>query len=267
MKNPYLTKQKNVVLILVCALLILFPVCMVSAQNSGATVEVESSTSTPRVGDTLTVNLIISDVQNLGGLDVTLQWNSSILHLLGVDLRLGVESHPEGVLYGNRLNYDFETIVAGDIYVAEEKMTGSYNLVAQTTGKDTPSFNGSGVIAIITFDVVASGHSELSLEAELANYNPGGTSDLIDHTSIGDSINAITQGGASPTPSLTPSPSPSSSPVQSSSPSPTPFSSEQPTQSPDSTPVTSIPEAVYIVAVVATVGIIVTLVLLIKRKK
>jgi hypothetical protein len=71
------------------------------------------------------------------------------------------------------------------------KTTGEYHLVATSVGP-APSFNGSGTIATITFTVVGLGRSELNLESELADYPPpGGSSNFIDHTDTGGSVDAV----------------------------------------------------------------------------
>jgi hypothetical protein len=67
-------------------------------------------------------------VQNLAGIDLTLEWNDSVLKVLSENLNLGVESHSDGVLHGTKLNYDLNTVASGDIYVQEEKLSDSYHL-------------------------------------------------------------------------------------------------------------------------------------------
>jgi hypothetical protein len=53
-------------------------------------------------------------------------------------------------------------------------------------------FSGSGNIAIITFNVTASGHSELVLETQLADHPPpGGTSNFIDHADLNGTVDSV----------------------------------------------------------------------------
>jgi hypothetical protein len=132
--------------------------------SSGTTiVRVEPRRNIADVGETFSVNITINEVRNLYGIDLKLQWNASILRLVRVDVQLGVESHPDGVLHE-------------DIWVAKNETNndvGSYWLAA-TSYKGNgdvspPSFNGSGNIIITTFNVTSRGNTKLSLETTLAD--------------------------------------------------------------------------------------------------
>jgi len=142
-----------------------------SANASPATVvKVEPNSSTAPVGETFTINITLTDVQNLFGLEVTLYWNASILQMVSADVRLGVESHLDGVLHEPIFNQTTQ----------EE---GKYQIVATSTGHDTPSFSGSGNIVEITFKVIEAGSSQLNLETKLASKPPlGEGSSPIVHT-------------------------------------------------------------------------------------
>jgi hypothetical protein len=172
--------SRGIVFLLVFSLLLLYPVCTVFSQtSSGTTVAVKPSTNTARVGETVTINITLTNVQNLYALDVTLQWNASALQVLSADARLGVESHSDGVLHN-------------EIQVVEDNASqeiGQYHLVA-TSIAPAASFTGSGIIAIIVFNVTSLGHSELVLATELADYNPAG-SNFIDHTDINGTVDSV----------------------------------------------------------------------------
>ena len=183
---------------LIFSLLLLYPIHIVFSQTSSTTVAVKPSKSSPRLGETISINVTIANVQNLYALDVILQWNSSALTVVSVDLRLGVESHSDGVLHGSRLNYDDSTLVSGDIFVEESNASqeiGEYHLVATSIGSATNSFSGSGNIAILTFNVTSIGHSELNLTTELADYPPPDrdprVSLAIQHTDVGASVDSV----------------------------------------------------------------------------
>ncbi len=187
MKNPYLTKLQCVMFTVLFGLLVLFPIQAASVQAAtGTTVSVVPSSSTPRLGETFAVNITISNVQNLYAIDVTLQWNASVLQVLNVNSRLGVESHPDGVLH--------ESLPNAEIDIVEDSVspeTGEYHIAA-TSVNPAPSFSGSGNIAIVTFNVTSLGHSGLELETELADYPASGEpSNLIEHTTIAGSVNVI----------------------------------------------------------------------------
>jgi len=198
LRTSHLKLSKTVTITLILVLLSLYLVQAASPQVSNDTiVRAQPSTSNPRVGETFTVTVIIENVQNLYGIDMALSWNASLLQLLSVDLRLGVESRSDGVLHGNRLNYDVDTVVSGDIYVSEENVLGSYSLTALTIGSS--AFSGSGTIINITFKAISIGHSTLDLETELAEYpQPGEPSDFIVHTDVSSSIESTENGVIEP---------------------------------------------------------------------
>lgn len=126
--------------------------------TSKTVVKVEPPVSFARVGETFTVNLTVANVQNLYGVEVALYWNVSILQVVDVDVRLGVESHTDGVLHE-------------DILIAKNDTrndVGTYWLAATSTAP-APSFNGSGNIVRLTFVVIEVGSCELDLETKLAS--------------------------------------------------------------------------------------------------
>jgi len=168
----------NVKKVLLCALLLQMLIAFqtISANASPATVvKVEPHSNTASVGENFTVNITVIDVQNLFGLDVTLYWNESLLQIVTADVRLGVESHPDGVLHEPLFPMQNET-------TQEE---GKYQLAATSTGQATSSFSGSGNIARITFNVRKAGSCDLNLETRLASKPPlGGVSTPIEHTTI-----------------------------------------------------------------------------------
>jgi hypothetical protein len=192
---------KKVIALLVCAVLSFCFVGIVAAQST--TVNAVASTNQPVVGSTLTVTLTISNVQNLFAIDSTLLWNSSVLSLTNVGLNLG-DSHSNGVLHGNNLNYDSNNLNSGDIFVQETKVSGSYHLVSTSVGASTSGFTGSGTIATLTFNVVSTGAAGLSLQSELADHPPAGqNANNIDHNDVASSVTAITHGSSTtPTPSV-----------------------------------------------------------------
>ena len=194
MKKTYPELSKTVALTLVLVLLSLYLVQAASPQVASNTiVRAQQSTSTPRVGETFTVSIIIENVQNLYGIDMALTWNDSVIQVQRIDLHLGVESHADGVLHGHRLNYDVDTVASGDIYVSEENVPGSYSLTALTIGSS--AFSGSGTIVNITFKAVAIGRSTLGLETELAAYPQSGEpSEFIEHADVSGSIESTENG-------------------------------------------------------------------------
>jgi hypothetical protein len=179
MKKP----KNKVAFVLVCALILSSFMGVVSAQSTEVRATVSSSQ--PKVGDTLTVNITISNVVNLFGVDVILNWNTTVLKLVSSKSLLGVESHPEGVLH--------ET-ASDPIYVAEDTASqelGQYSLVATSAGSAS-AFSGSGIIAVLTFNVTSQGATGLSLESELSDKPATGqNSNFITHTDTVDTVTAV----------------------------------------------------------------------------
>jgi hypothetical protein len=181
MKNP--TKQA-VLLVLVCTLFSLCLVCPASAQST--LVKAEASTSQPHVGDTLSVNIKISAVQNLYGVDVTLNWNTAVLKLISVTPQLGVESHPDGVLHESAI-YPIDILDN-----TAKQSSGEYHLLATSTGSSTPAFSGSGIIATVTFTVTTTGSAGLALnDVALSELAADGTVNLVSPSTSVDSANAV----------------------------------------------------------------------------
>jgi len=154
-----MASQIKSVLFLASILLVPFLIQMAVVEATPETVvKVEPCASSANVGENFTINITVLDVQNLYGLEVNLYWNASILQLVNVDIRLGVESHPDGVLHESFFNITQE----GE---------GKYVLAA-TSISPAPSFNGGGNIVRFTFNVTNSGNSKLDLETQLYDYPP-----------------------------------------------------------------------------------------------
>jgi hypothetical protein len=179
-----LKKNQAFVLVLVCGLLVFAPLQLVKSDTSVA-VTVTPAQNSVQVGDQLTVNVTVSNVENLYGLDVTVNWNSSMLQLTDAAPQLGVESRPSGVLHETN---DSPIIVAVDDSTSQ---VGEYHLVA-TSQADAASFNGSGTIVTLTFNVTQIGHSSLTVQSSLADHPQPteATSELIDHSDVGASVDA-----------------------------------------------------------------------------
>jgi hypothetical protein len=74
------------IIAIVSALLVIVPIQVAKAQGSSNTiVSIVPAQINVKIGETLTVNITISNVQNLFGLDVTVSWNSSALQILNIN--------------------------------------------------------------------------------------------------------------------------------------------------------------------------------------
>ena len=194
MKNPI---KLIILTILFCTI---FLTCFVhSASAQDTLVKAEASTSQPLVGDTLTITIKISDVQNLFGVDLTLDWNPSTLTLVSTTSQLGVESHAGGVLHESS-TYPID-IVNNDASQSD----GEYHLLATSTGSTTPAFSGNGTIAIVTFTVHGTGATGLELnDVELSQLASDGTVNLVAPSTSVDLVTPISSVSATPNTSVTP---------------------------------------------------------------
>ncbi|XHH09771.1 MAG: cohesin domain-containing protein [Candidatus Bathyarchaeia archaeon] len=166
--------------------IVLLAVCLASAaQAATTTVKAAASASEPKIGDTLTVTISITDVTNLYGVDVELNWNPNVLSLIEAKSKLGVESNPGGILHESGTD---TLLVVED---SASQTTGTYILIASSTGA-SPAFSGSGTIATLTFNVTSAGSSGLTLQSELADKPATGqTANFIQHTDTADNITTI----------------------------------------------------------------------------
>lgn len=181
MKNSCSRPFKTALLMLLVGLSAASFMLVGSSQASdSAVVRVQPSTTVVSVGETFSVGVAVESVENLYGLDVTLRWNDSVLQFQSVDLRLGVESHPDGVLHEDS---------GAEIYVAENNASEAQFHLAATAVNPASSFNGSGTVFSTSFKAVGIGNSLLELETEFADRPlAGGTANLIDHDVVGGSV-------------------------------------------------------------------------------
>ncbi|MEM2098447.1 MAG: cohesin domain-containing protein [Candidatus Bathyarchaeia archaeon] len=186
MKKICFPKLKNLLITMLMLLAFLFMPTDATKAATGTTITATPSKNTPQLGETITVSITINNVQNLYGIDITLHWDDTALQLLKVDSRLGVESHPDGVLHEQLPNAPIEIVQET---ISQE--TGIYHVVA-TSVNPAPSFNGSGNVAIITFNTTSTANVKLEIESELADRPaPGETANLIEHKTISSTITVI----------------------------------------------------------------------------
>ncbi len=176
-------KDNKTIVFTFLLLSLLSTVFLFGASAQATMIKAEASASQPHIGDTLTVNIKISNAQNLYGVDVTLNWNPSVLKLISATPQLGVESRPNGVLHeSSTYPIDVEDNTQGD---------GEYHLLATSTGSATASFSGSGTIATLQFNVTSAGPTGLVLDAELSQRTSDGQVTLVEPSATVDSINTV----------------------------------------------------------------------------
>ena len=101
---------------------------------------------------TFSITVKVANVTGLYGLDVRLQWDPTILDYVSHQAKIPVETYPEGVLYNTVLMLkDTPDPVAGTYWVAGSSLSPA------------PTFNGSGTVFQITFQVIGIGQSALDI--------------------------------------------------------------------------------------------------------
>jgi hypothetical protein len=149
--------------------------------SQGTVVEVLPSEISADVGQSFTINITVANVQNLYGLDVTVDWESSVLQLVKIDVRLG-HTDTDGALYNSSLT--------SSPYIVVNSTLDSQYEIAATSEAPAPSFNGTGNIVRLTFKVIDSGDSSIDfIQSQLSDYPPPDRepriSQPIPHSTIG----------------------------------------------------------------------------------
>lgn len=166
------TMFRTLVMSLIFMIILIFRQYHVYAVASATVVKVDPNMNSANVGETFTINITVTEVQNLYGIEETLDWNSSVLNAVSIDVRIGQTG---GALYNS-------------VFIIQNSSTpGKYSLAA-TSVNPAPSFNGTGTIATIAFQVTGQGNSTLNLTSKLYDYPPTNreprVSMPIDHTVV-----------------------------------------------------------------------------------
>lgn len=165
----FMTLQIRSPVSLALTFLILFSVQATGITAANQTVmQVDPPVNSATVGGNFTVNITVTDVENLYALEVDLYWNTSVLAVAKIDIRLGLA---DGALHNPVLTIENST------------QEGKYVLAA-TSYRPAPPFNGTGNLVRVTFNVKSPGTSILNVTAQLADYSPDTGSSLIDHTTV-----------------------------------------------------------------------------------
>ncbi|MGA2681066.1 MAG: cohesin domain-containing protein [Candidatus Bathyarchaeia archaeon] len=207
-------KTSIIVLLFIASLFVVLPIHTVKAQTT--TVSVSPQNNIVTVGQTLTIHIEISNVQNLYAVDIALTWSTSMLKLDSNQSFVGVAN---GVL-------NSPVLVVQD---TADQATGEYNIIATSENPAGP-FSGSATVATLTFTVTSTGQSSLTLKSstssspQLASYaqpGSGQTSEPISATVINGNV-STSSSSSSPSPSPTPTSSASTSKTATASSTPTP---------------------------------------------
>jgi len=141
--------------------------------SPGTLVKVEPQTVSADLYQTFNVSIVVADIQDLYGFEITLNWDPTILRVVKVDNRIGVEDYPGGILH--------KPVIIPRDNVSQDQ--GLY-LVLAASVNPAGSFNGTGTVAVLTFNVTSVGTCTLFLDAELASKARQNQSQPIDHQTI-----------------------------------------------------------------------------------
>jgi len=111
------------------------------------------------VGETFTIAIKVANVENLYGLDIKFTWNTSLLEYISHTVKIPVETYPDGILHASVMM----------LMDSVNSTAGTYN-VAYACLSPAPSFNGSGIVFEMTFNVIDIGSCPLDItESQLSH--------------------------------------------------------------------------------------------------
>jgi len=119
---------------------------------------VNPPTTEVQAGQTFTVKINITEIEELWKLDIQINWNTTLLDYVSHEVKIPVEYYFGGVLhtpvtiYKNKVN----------------QTTGTYQIAAESESGSYP-FTGSGTIFEMTFQTKANGTDVLKLSSTLLN--------------------------------------------------------------------------------------------------
>jgi hypothetical protein len=142
---------------------------------------------TPSIGETISVDIVATDVTDLFAFNVDFAFNSTVLG--GTSVVPGTFLNSAGLTLGDLGLLGFDTTTPGEIRDINDSLLGA---VAGATG--------TGVLATMSFDVVGSGISDLSF----LNVNALAVTELID--SVGQTITVADATGTTVTVPSVPEP-------------------------------------------------------------
>ncbi len=174
-------------------MLAITPIYVVHAQSQETVVSIVPAESSGQQGKTVAVNIEVSNVENLYAIDVVVDYNSSVLQIANAEPTLGTSAMAgHGILFGSPVVNDTNSIQAGCIYYNTTLSTADEFHLFATSVAPADSFNGSGIVAMLTFNIVGSGQSNLVLTSILADHPEPGetTSEEIAHNDVNGLVQA-----------------------------------------------------------------------------
>jgi cell division septation protein DedD len=244
--------MKTVKIVLLLAIIAFVSAIMINPIHASgtATIGIDSATqhfSSAQVGNTIQINITVSNVQDLWGWDISdISFNPAMLSLTQVTEGPFLQAAGQTMFLWTSTST--VAISQGDIPDIQEALLS------------TNSAAGSGVIATLAFNVLSLGTSQITFnQSTLYDNNPvvGSSPPQIGNPISSNAINGdITVGSSSSTPSPSPSSAPTSTPTSpsgtsTSDPSSTSPSSATPTSSPNTLSAPEFPIAIILIPLFA----------------
>ena len=229
-------------------------VSRVAAQDTTMKVSPSSlQISGSQIGQTVQVTIEVENVANLWQWVTGLVWDPAVFNLTGIQEGPFLKS--AGSTFYLVAPADYDNGILPEV---------------SSTLLSTASVDGSGVLATVTFEVLAAEPTTIQLtDTSLTESGTGHPE--ISHVVVNGDVTVVEP---SPSPSPTPTPTPTPSPSPSASPTPTPTSSPSATPTPTSTssptpapPAEDAPFDFYLIAAVGVVIVGIIVAALILKKK
>ncbi|UCD96178.1 MAG: PKD domain-containing protein [Candidatus Bathyarchaeota archaeon] len=136
-----------------------------SAQSSIAPralprIYVDPQNETANVGDFFTIDVKIADIEDLYGFEIGFRWAPAVLKYVSRTVKVPVDDYPDGVLYDPAFNVKDELNETHGVSGTDEQ--GTLYKLTYACLDPAPSFNGSGIIFNMTFQVIRDGEGNLS---------------------------------------------------------------------------------------------------------
>lgn len=118
------------------------------------------------VGSQFNISIVIEDVTGLFAFDIKLRWDPTVLSCLNIQSLVGVESHPDGILYEGESGI---LALQNNVFNESDQVPSAmaqfipFYWVVYSSMAPAPPFNGTGKVATLTFNVTAAGSSRFDL--------------------------------------------------------------------------------------------------------
>lgn len=166
------------------AVIVLFVLGLFNPVQAIPVLSFDVSNSTPLLGDTVNVDIVISGAVNLFAFNIDMSFDSNVLSFSGISSGSFLGSG--GLTLSSILGSPgFDNSTPGQIQDISDSLLGPVSGVS-----------GNGILATITFSVIAGGLSTL----DLLNLNSLGGTELIDDNGQSISISGSSAGSVSPVP-------------------------------------------------------------------